>query len=91
MGPSFFSVPPRAASRRTLSSAINASRPRRTSAVFSSTPVSRRARPSSSSSMLSVVFIEADAAHAFLIGLLERREADFDHLLPWIRGSLQAT
>jgi hypothetical protein len=30
-----------------------------------------------------------EAAHAFLIGLLERRECDFDRLLPWLRGKLQ--
>ena len=33
--------------------------------------------------------VEAEAAHAFLIGLLERRECDFDRLLPWLRGKLQ--
>ncbi len=27
-------------------------------------------------------------AHAFLVGLLERGEADFQHLLPWIKASL---
>ena len=26
-------------------------------------------------------------AHAFLVGLLERGETDFQHLLPWIRAS----
>jgi death-on-curing protein len=29
-----------------------------------------------------------DEAHQFLIGLLENRSCDFDHLLPWIRRSL---
>jgi death-on-curing protein len=33
--------------------------------------------------------VEAEAAHAFLIGLLDRRECDFDSLLPWIRESLR--
>ena len=32
--------------------------------------------------------VEATAAHAFLVGLLERRECDFDHLLAWIRESV---
>ncbi len=27
-------------------------------------------------------------AHRFLVGLLERNQADFDHLLPWIQASL---
>ncbi len=29
--------------------------------------------------------VEAEAAHAFLIGLLEAGIADFEHLEPWIR------
>jgi death-on-curing protein len=29
--------------------------------------------------------VEPDEAHAFIIGLLERSECDFEHLLPWIR------
>lgn len=29
--------------------------------------------------------VDPDRAHDFLIGLLERAECDFDHLLPWIR------
>ena len=33
--------------------------------------------------------VEAEAAHAFLIGLLEHRECDLEHLLPWIRTSLR--
>ena len=33
--------------------------------------------------------VEADAAHAFLIGSLERRECDFDRLLVWIREQLR--
>ena len=32
--------------------------------------------------------VEPHAAHRHLIGLLERREADFDHLAPWIRGAI---
>jgi death-on-curing protein len=32
--------------------------------------------------------VEARRAHRFLIGLLERNEADYEHLLPWIRDSL---
>jgi death-on-curing protein len=29
--------------------------------------------------------VDPDAAHALLIGLLERQECDYAHLLPWIR------
>jgi death-on-curing protein len=32
--------------------------------------------------------VDARAAHAFLTGLLEHGESDFDHLLPWIRKCL---
>jgi len=32
--------------------------------------------------------VDADSAHAFLIGLLEEGQADFEHLEPWIRRSL---
>jgi len=32
--------------------------------------------------------VEPNSAHRFLIGLLERSECDFDHLLPWIRKAL---
>jgi death-on-curing protein len=32
--------------------------------------------------------VDAEEAHAFLIDLLERGEADFSHLLPWIRAVL---
>jgi death-on-curing protein len=32
--------------------------------------------------------VDPDEAHRFLIGLLERRECDLEHLLPWIRSSL---
>lgn len=32
------------------------------------------------------LLVEADAAHAHLIGLLERGDADFEHLQRWIRG-----
>ena len=31
------------------------------------------------------VEVDPDEAHAFIIGLLERAECDFDHLLPWLR------
>jgi death-on-curing protein len=34
--------------------------------------------------------VDADKAHRFLIGLLEKGTCDFDHLLPWIRRSLVA-
>ena len=33
--------------------------------------------------------VEARTAHRFLIGLLERGECDFEHLLPWIRKALE--
>jgi len=32
--------------------------------------------------------VEPNAAHEFLIGLLNRNECDFIHLLPWIRGAV---
>ena len=32
--------------------------------------------------------VDPDAAHQLIIGLLERGECDFEHLLPWIRASL---
>lgn len=32
--------------------------------------------------------VEADAAHRFLIGLLDRTECDLAHLEPWIRSCL---
>ena len=32
--------------------------------------------------------VEAKGVHALLIGLLEKGEADFDHLLPWLRSAL---
>jgi hypothetical protein len=51
------SEPPSAAKRRALWRATRASRPIRTNAVFSFTPVSRDARAKIPSSMLSVVFI----------------------------------
>lgn len=34
--------------------------------------------------------VDADEAHAFLIGLLERGECDFAKLVPWIRDSIAA-
>lgn len=33
--------------------------------------------------------VDADDAHRFLIGLLERQACDFGHLLPWLRDHLQ--
>jgi death on curing protein len=32
--------------------------------------------------------VDADAAHRFLIGLLDRHECDYSRLLPWIREHL---
>ena len=32
--------------------------------------------------------VDGRRAHGFLVGLLERGEADYPHLLPWIRRSL---
>jgi death-on-curing protein len=32
--------------------------------------------------------VQSKAAHRFLLGLLERNECDFAHLLPWIRKAL---
>lgn len=57
MGRSFFCVPPSAANRAALSRAMSASRPIRTSAVFSRTPVNSEARDRIESSMLRVVLI----------------------------------
>lgn len=34
--------------------------------------------------------VDADEAHTFLIGLLERHQCDLEHLLPWIRVSLKS-
>ena len=33
--------------------------------------------------------VEANAAHDFIVGLLERNECDFERLLPWVRQSLK--
>lgn len=33
--------------------------------------------------------VDAHEAHAFLLRHLQRGEADFDHLLPWIRGAME--
>jgi hypothetical protein len=52
-----FSVPPSLAKRLLLSRAIRASSPRRTSAVFSLTPVKREALCNISSSMFKVVLM----------------------------------
>ncbi len=32
--------------------------------------------------------VDGHHAHRFLVGLLEQNEADYEHLLPWIRRSL---
>ena len=32
--------------------------------------------------------VKAKPAHRFLIGLLEKNQCDYDHLLPWIRKSI---
>lgn len=32
--------------------------------------------------------VDPQEAHTFLIGLLDRRECDYDRLLPWLRGAL---
>lgn len=32
--------------------------------------------------------VEPDSAHSFLVGLLERGECNFEHLLPWTRDHL---
>jgi death-on-curing protein len=34
------------------------------------------------------IAVKPDPAHAFLIGLLERRECNFDNLLKWLRESM---
>ncbi len=34
------------------------------------------------------IAVEPDPAHAFLIGLLERHECNFDNLLKWLRDSI---
>lgn len=57
MGRSFFWVPPSAVNRAALSRAMSASRPIRTSAVFSCTPVNSEARSRIESSMLRVVLM----------------------------------
>lgn len=35
--------------------------------------------------------VDADAAHRFLVGLLEQNDCDFAHLLPWLREHLART
>ena len=35
--------------------------------------------------------VEPEPAHSYLIGLLERSECDFDHLLPWLREHMNRT
>lgn len=35
------------------------------------------------------IVVDADAAHAFLIGLLERGECTFDRLAQWLRTSIE--
>ena len=32
--------------------------------------------------------VEAQKAHAFIVGLLEKNECDLRHLLPWVRRSM---
>ena len=32
--------------------------------------------------------VDPQEAHKFLIGLLEKAQADFEHLLPWIQGAI---
>lgn len=32
--------------------------------------------------------VDGPHAHRFLVGLLEQNEADYEHLLPWVRRSL---
>src|SRR3989337_350220 len=58
-----FSVPPSSAKRRALSREIKASSPRRTSEVFSLTPVSLAAWRKMESSILSVVLICINMHH----------------------------
>ena len=33
--------------------------------------------------------VEPKAAHAFIVDCLERGRADFEHLLPWVRGAMR--
>lgn len=33
--------------------------------------------------------VEPQEAHDFLVGLLERKECDFEHLLPWVRRAVR--
>ena len=33
--------------------------------------------------------VEPKAAHAFIVGALERDDADFRHFLPWLRGAMR--
>jgi death-on-curing protein len=35
------------------------------------------------------IVVDSDEAHRFLIGLLETRTADFDHLLAWLRDHIR--
>ena len=65
-GVSLGSLPPSPASRLALSLATKASRPKRTSEVFSEIPVSLAALRSSSSSMLSVVLICIMMYHSYI-------------------------
>lgn len=37
------------------------------------------------------ISVDATATHRFLIGLLARREADYDRLVVWIRASVVRT
>ncbi len=69
----FLSVPPSAAKRRALSREINASSPKRTKEVFSSTPVSLAALRSRLSSMFSVVLI-CISMHALCMPVKNKNE-----------------
>ena len=66
IGASLRSVPPSSANRLALSLAIKASRPMRTSEVFSEMPVSSVALRSKASLMLSVVLICINMYHLYI-------------------------
>lgn len=74
IGRSPFSVPPSSAKRRALALAIRASNPRRTSEVFSLTPVSLAACRKRESLMLSVVLICISMRHPCIQVKLDTRE-----------------
>jgi len=33
--------------------------------------------------------VDPEPAHRFIVGLLEKNQCDFDHLLPWVRRSVR--